>query len=111
EQTVEANGFQHSKVKDMKRLLWKGYSQYAFAELINVRHSSTASLNQKIAAAKSLLCWYDHQQQFDKAYREIEWLDKIEPLKKDTIASTIPAIKVLKKLGKTHMAKRKIQDA
>ncbi|GAB3058696.1 glycosyltransferase family 2 protein [Virgibacillus ainsalahensis] len=96
--------------KDLEEKLWGGYSFYALEALIHLKHSTRASLNERIRAARSMARWYYDQEQFDKVYDVLEDINEIKPLSKPNLDRTIPEIKVLKKLGEINTAKRKIWE-
>jgi glycosyltransferase involved in cell wall biosynthesis len=102
---------QNSPIKGIDRKLWGGYSPYALEELKRVKNSSESPLDDRVRAARCLSRWYYEVQDFEKAYEELEFINKIKPVKKPGFNRVVLEIKVLKKLGERNIAKEKVWKA
>lgn len=95
---------------DLDRKLWAGYSQYALQELNDLKECADSPLNERLRSARSLARWYFDHEEYDQAYKELEYISEVKPLNHPNADRVIPQIKVLQKLGNIHRAKRKVWE-
>ncbi|SHF75862.1 glycosyltransferase family 2 protein [Ornithinibacillus halophilus] len=95
----------------LDRKLWGGYSSYALKELLKLKTSQLAPMNERMRATRSISRWYYDNQEYQKAYEELEYINEVKPINNPNPDRIVTEIKVMKKLGATEAAKSKVWDA
>lgn len=93
------------------RKLWGGFSTYALKELHDIKNSENAPMNERMRATRSIARWYYDNEEYQKAFDELEYINEVKPLNNPNPDRVITEIKVMKKLGDIKLAKRKVWDA
>lgn len=101
---------ERTSARDLDRKLWAGYASYALKELYDLKSSPDAPLNERLRATRSIARWYFDREMFDKAYKELEYINEVKPLNHPNPDRVITEIKVLKKLNNIYAAKRKVWE-
>ncbi|MUK87352.1 glycosyltransferase [Ornithinibacillus sp. L9] len=94
----------------LDRKLWGGYSNYALEELLELKNSENAPMNERMRATRSLSRWYYDHQEYEKAYEELEYINEVKPINNPNPDRVITEIKVMKKLGEIKAARRKVWE-
>ncbi|MGP4038855.1 glycosyltransferase family 2 protein [Gracilibacillus sp. D59] len=96
------------KVKQLEKALWGGFSKYALPEVEEIKNSLLEPTNIKVKAAWILAKWYYDLQDYDRALKEVKFINDFDMKKNAFLSHAIPEIKILRNQGQLELAKNKL---
>ncbi|MDG5786699.1 glycosyltransferase [Evansella sp. AB-P1] len=98
------------RVYILEKKLWGGFSTYALKDLNKIKHSEDSSTQEKCKAAWALMRWTYANGDFKGALDNIDYINQLDPEKKDSLGRIIVKVKCLMQLNKMDEAKSILQQ-
>ena len=79
----------YSYARGLERKMWAGYSTHAFNDLKQLIDSSSAPLNERLRALRSIARWYYDKQEYEKTDADLNYVHELKHLNHPSLDSII----------------------